>query len=573
MEPEASPPTSHPRAGSGETAPTGPGSALDRLSRLLDVTQLARVVPHLPPEALHMVVRHRGVDACGELLAAATPAQLRSVLDLDLWRSADAGLDEQFDRARFGEWLEGLVAGGEKQAADVVARIDAPLVVAGLSGHIRVFDRAAFAPAWSSDDDVTGGGAAPYGGLACDVGGYVLRARTAESWDAIVELLVALEADHREYFHAVMRGCRRLSNSRPEVDGLGSLLADPEQLLHDVAAAREQRRSQHGYLTAADARAFLQMARRPLRGSRRTAAANPVATAYLGSSAEEGPPAAAAANPPESAADSPPADDVSQAVHSVAVLLAEARFSAERPRALLEAPAGRGTRRTRVHALLENVRQEDERAFLARNRELAFLANALMAGCSVQARPFSARDASDAALATCNLGLEFWHARWPEEGVPGFTRSVAGQAAVPDLFLADHDLVEAFQAGWAVLHESSMFVAGRLIEVLNNVRSIDSRTHESLVVLRRELVKQREAGTPWRARDALDVLAILDTPAWHALLGALDECPVVPEVLTAILEGRTVAVSATAFEFVATADQVDDIRTFAERLAPILMGC
>jgi hypothetical protein len=538
-----------------------PGSALERLARLLDATELARVVPHLPPEALHMVVRHRGVDVCGELLAAATPAQLRSVLDLDLWRSADAGLDEQFDRARFGEWLEGLVEGGETMAADIVARMDAPLVIAGLSGHIRVFDRAAFAPACSSEDDVTDGGATAREGLACDVGGYVLRARKEESWDAIVELLVALEADHREYFHAVMRGCRQLSNSRPEVDGLGSMLAAPEQLLHDLAAEREQRRSQRGYLTPADARAFLQMARQPLHGSLRTAAANPVATAYLRSSDETGPAAGAS-----------PAGDVSDAVHSVAVLLAEARLSAERPRALLEAPAGGGTRRSRVHALMENVRREDERAFLVRNRELAFLANTLMAGCSVQARPFSARDASDAALATCNLGLEFWHARWTEDGVPGFTRPVAGEAAVPDLFLADHDLVEAFQAGWAVLHESSMFVAGQLIEVLKNVRSIDSGTHESLVVLRRELVKQREAGTPWRARDALDVLAILDIPVWHALLGALDECPVLPEVLTAILEGRTGAVSATAFEFVATADQLAAIRTFADRLAPLLMS-
>jgi hypothetical protein len=544
----------------------------DRLARFLDTADLARVVPHLPPEALHMVVRHRGIDACGELLAAATPAQLRSVLDLDLWRSADAGLDEQFDRARFGEWLEGLIGSGETMAAGLVARIDTRLVIAGLSGHIRVFDRAALAPAWSGEDGVTAGGATAREDLACDVGGYVLRARKEESWDAIVALLVALEADHREYFHAVMRGCRRLSNSRPEADGLGSLLADPEQLLHDLADEREQRRSQRGYPTPADARAFLQMARQPLRGSLRTAAANPVATAYLSPGDEAAPPAGAADNPPETAAGSSPTGDVSDAVHSVAVLLAEARLSAERPRALLEAAAGRGTRRTRVHALMENVRQEDERAFLARSRELAFLANALMAGCSVQARPFSPGDASDAALATCNLGLEFWHARWTEDGLPGFIRPPAGEAAVPDLFLADHDLVEAFQAGWAVLHESSMFVAGQLIEVLKGVRSIDSGTHQSLVILRRELVKQREAGTPWRARDALDVLAILDTPAWHALLGVLDECPVLPEMLTAILEGRTGAVSATAFEFVATADQIADIRTFAGRLGPILMS-
>ena len=191
-------------------------------------------------------------------------------------------------------------------AADVVARIDTPLVIAGLSGHIRVFDRAAFAPAWSSDDEAADGGPAAGEGLACDVGGYLLLARKAECWDAIVALLVALEADHREYFHAAMRGCRRLSNSRPEVDGLGSLLPDAEQLLHDVAVEREQRRLQRGYLTAADARAFLQMARQPLRGSLRTAASNPVAAAYLGPGDEAAPAAGAVADPPETAAGSSP---------------------------------------------------------------------------------------------------------------------------------------------------------------------------------------------------------------------------------------------------------------------------
>ena len=80
-------------------------------------------------------------------------------------------------------------------------------------------------------------------------------------WDAIVALLVALDADHHDRFHAVMSGCRRLSNSTPEVDGLDDLLTEPEQRLHDVALDRESRRSQQGYSTAADARAFLLMAR------------------------------------------------------------------------------------------------------------------------------------------------------------------------------------------------------------------------------------------------------------------------------------------------------------------------
>src|SRR5204863_4057398 len=42
----------------------------------------------------------------------------------------------------------------------------------------------------------------------------------------------------------------------------------------------------------------------------------------------------------------------------------------------------------------------------ASGEELAYLANTLMAGCSLQARPFTQQEASDAAVALCNLGLE-----------------------------------------------------------------------------------------------------------------------------------------------------------------------
>ena len=63
-------------------------------------------------------------------------------------------------------------------------------------------------------------------GLGCEVGGYLVLAKGTDSWDAIAAVLVALEAEHHDYFHRVMRGCRSLSNSRPEVDGLDDLLTD-----------------------------------------------------------------------------------------------------------------------------------------------------------------------------------------------------------------------------------------------------------------------------------------------------------------------------------------------------------
>src|SRR5260221_13163179 len=95
------------------TAPRdGGGSVEHRLARLLDTPFLARVVPHLPPETLHQLVQYRGLDACGELVTSATPAQLICLLDLDLWGHAQPGRDEQFGVNRLGGWLQVLVDAG-----------------------------------------------------------------------------------------------------------------------------------------------------------------------------------------------------------------------------------------------------------------------------------------------------------------------------------------------------------------------------------------------------------------------------------------------------------------------------
>jgi hypothetical protein len=174
-------------------------------------------------------------------------------------------------------------------------------------------------------------------------------------------------------------------------------------------------------------------------------------------------------------------------------------------------------------------------------------------------------------MGICNLGLEHWPGRWSdiESGDAASTR--ARGATLPDAFLVDHDLVAAFEVGWAALHEDvSMFVADRLIETLTDLRCVDAQIQEELGALRRELVKQRNAGTPWRAREALDVLAMLDVPAWASLLGLLDECPVIPAALTATLEGRVGAVSPTKFEFISTTRQVGEVRRYMEKLSDAL---
>jgi len=47
---------------------------------------------------------------------------------------------------------------------------------------------------------------------------------------------------------------------------------------------------------------------------------------------------------------------------------------------------------------------------------------------------------------------------------------------------------------------------------------------------------------------------------------------VLPAALTATLEGRTGAVSATAFEFISTTGQIGQVRAFMRRLPDALRG-
>ena len=228
-------------------------------------------MPRLPPELLHRVIERCGLEDCGEIVALATPAQVARVLDLDLWRSPSAGLDEQFDADRFGVWLEVLVEQGADVAARTVAGLDADLVAAGLAQHVRIFDIATLDGYVTTDGTEIPAVIEPDGGLACDIAGNRIIARRPDAWDAIVDVLAELDAAHPAAFARIMRRCRALSNSRSELDGLDALLSGADQAMFDLTDEREQRREARGFASPAQARAFLESSRR-LRARRGRAA-------------------------------------------------------------------------------------------------------------------------------------------------------------------------------------------------------------------------------------------------------------------------------------------------------------
>jgi hypothetical protein len=89
----------------------------ERLARILETPHLARLVPQLPPASLHHVIQHCGLEDCESSWRWRHQEQLAAVFDLDLWRSAQPGMEEQFDAARFAVWLEVLAESSAAFAA------------------------------------------------------------------------------------------------------------------------------------------------------------------------------------------------------------------------------------------------------------------------------------------------------------------------------------------------------------------------------------------------------------------------------------------------------------------------
>jgi hypothetical protein len=315
-------------------------------------------------------------------------------------------------------------------------------------------------------------------------------------------------------------------------------------LVFDAALDRERRRGSQGYATPAQARAFLEMSR-TLRLDRDTApAVNPIAQSYFRE---------IEATPPPDA--------------EIVDVLRDAGIVPPRSRALLEGPDGDAPRLAPLQTRMAFVLDHDEAAHARRTGELAYLANVMTAGCSIQGRPFTEQEAFDAAVAICNCGLENWPAQW-RSPVPLPSGAEEG-AELPEDFLVDRDLVSVFQVGWAVLHRDvSMAAAEELIAILGDAAAADRDLRQDLDQLRAALTRAWREGAPWRARGTLDVIATLDGPAWAALTALLGECPVIHAGVRASRGTR--AVSATAFELIAGNDQIAAVREFLRSLPEIL---
>ncbi|MEZ4401481.1 MAG: DUF6178 family protein [Kofleriaceae bacterium] len=357
-----------------------PPSARTALARLLDTPDLVATIQAMPPRALAATIAAVGLEDAGELVALATTPQLVAVFDEDLWSQAQAGDDERFEPARFQLWLEVLAEAGATFAAATLAAMPEDLLAFALQQLLVVFDiddLRQHVEATERDPDhfdklIDG---CPHE----DVGSYELFGRYTDGWDALLDVVLALDRDHSALLTRVLDRCAAASAAALDEHDLEHVLAPAEMLVADAAGERADRRAAAGYVAPADARAFLALIdQTSLAALLADDARDPITQAYFRDRAR----AQARRGRQTGAARLRP--------------LAVPESTAVVP----TAPPPGGLRRA-----LGELAALDGAAHTLRLEELAYLANVLVAGGTLGRRAYRPVEAADAAIAACERGL------------------------------------------------------------------------------------------------------------------------------------------------------------------------
>jgi hypothetical protein len=385
---------------------TRPSSSTQLLMRILDRPELVAAVRELPAPVLGSLIDRVGLEDAGELVALASSDQLQGVFDQDLWRAAAPGEDERFQPERFALWLEIMQEGGEAFLIEQLCALPRDLLTLAVHGLVLVVDMDALAEQFfepsPEQQRLERALEVP---LFEEWEEFRLLARDPMRWDMVWAALLALDRDHHDVLRAILEQCCALSAEHiDENGGLYEVLTSAEMLEGDVAGDREDRRTGEGFVAPADARSFLELARRGGQLEARDA----VTKAYFRARAAN----ETRARPVESTARASdlklpaPTADVGRLVE-----LLEDAGVVEPPRppplvALAAGPRAAGPEQplSLLRAALSELRAREADAFAHRIEELAYLANVLITGTAGrQPRPV---EALEQAIEICNTGLE-----------------------------------------------------------------------------------------------------------------------------------------------------------------------
>jgi hypothetical protein len=220
-----------------------------------------------------------------------------------------------------------------------------------------------------------------------------LIARDPGTWDVVWSALTLLDRDHHDTLRAIFDQCCAMTTEFINGNGgLYEVLTTAELLENDVAAARDDRRASQGFVSPADARAFLELARRGDAADAR----DPITRAYFRNLA---PPTIVAA------AVAPPVPGLDRLVEMIGEPKTMPALPALPAGAGTDAGAGAESRTAserRFEAAMRDLRERDPDVYAQRIAELGYLMNVMMAGSPHPLRPV---EALEHVVRGCEAGL------------------------------------------------------------------------------------------------------------------------------------------------------------------------
>jgi hypothetical protein len=372
-------------------------SSRQLLARILETHQLAEQIQALPSGVLGRLIDHIGLEDAGEIVTLATTEQLAEVFDEDLWKSERPGEDETFDADRFLVWLEVMLEAGDSFVARKLTELPEQLVTLAFHRQLLVLsvDQLMTDLREASEEDADATEKALSNCLSEELDEHQIISRHHDGWDNVLAAILALDRDHHDFLVRLLDRCCKMSAGYIEDNGgLYEVLSAEEMLESDVSAEREDRRAEKGHVAPSSAVAFLRLARSA--GETPPTEHDPLTRAYLRTVA----PRTAGTDRSSGPSDAKPRD--------LAHLLQSAGLweQIDAPRLPAPATGDDGTSDPLLIRALARLSEDAPRDFYARSEELAYLANVLAAGCTIEGRRLRPVEAVRAAIAACNLGLE-----------------------------------------------------------------------------------------------------------------------------------------------------------------------
>jgi hypothetical protein len=105
-----------------------------RADAILAEKDAAQLVPKLPVQELYYAIQEVGLADAQELVALASPEQIRGFLDLDVWQR------DHLDEVRMRQWIDALVNAGPVKLQKAVDGMDPEVVALFIQRHARVYD-------------------------------------------------------------------------------------------------------------------------------------------------------------------------------------------------------------------------------------------------------------------------------------------------------------------------------------------------------------------------------------------------------------------------------------------------